>query len=305
MSKQTRRQFIKAVASMAASASALSAIDAEGLSERYAQLVRAERALLSYWRMEGDLKDEKGAAHGKLLGGRARFTSGVAGGKALALDEGYFVTMGKAPHLDVPETTIELFFKITAPPSRRYNPCIIAKRLTSPKTRFSIHVMRDLSRLAVWNGRAVGLVELPFGELRIGEWHHLVVSSTPHELNVYIDGVRCTVIGGAPFTIAAEGLPLQIGASSPRGAEQCVCAIDEVAIYGRVLTERDIARHLKAIGWAERREELLRERKRQWRVWLREQEQMLKRRMSDPQLLARGETRIYRGEYLTGISFPI
>ncbi|HIE52192.1 MAG TPA: glucosylceramidase, partial [Armatimonadetes bacterium] len=164
---------------------------------------------------------------------------------------------------------------------------------------------RDLSRIDLWSGRVVTFVELPAGPLRVGEWHHLVVASTPSLLRVYVDGVRCVVVGGAPFTASANHLPLQVGASSPEGEEQCACAVDEVAIYGRVLSEEDVARHIAAIGWAERREKLLRERQRREGERRRRQEEALRRRMNDPQLLARGQSRVYQGEYLRAISLPL
>jgi len=273
--------------------------------EDYAKALVADKALVAYWRMEGDLKDATGKAPGTLRGGAPQFVDGPAGGKALALDRGQFVTVGQAPHLDVSAMTVELLFKLTARPSGNLNPCLIAKRTSSPKTRFSIHVRRNLERLDLWNGRSVMTAVPPFGPLKVGQWYHLAVAADANQLGVYLDGVRCEMESTGTFSFGADGFPLQIGASQPDGHEQCLCALDEVAIFARVLSEDEIRRHVEALGWAERVAELLREKKKREAELRQKREAELARRLNDPRLFARGETRVYSGEHLTGISLPV
>ena len=272
--------------------------------ESYAQTVLADKALAALWRMEGDLSDGKGEAKGTLQGGKARFVRGPAGGRALALGPKQFVTVGKAPHLDLPATTVELLFSLTARPGAGYNPCLIAKRSGSRQTRFSIHIQRNLQYVDVWNGRSVLSAELPFGPLAPGEWHHLAVAADAKGLAVYVDGVRCAVEGGS-FTFAAKGLPLQLGASQPDGHEPCRCALDEVAIYSRVLSQKDVDGHLEALGWADRAKTLREQQLAREKELERTRQEKLAKRLKDPRLFARGATRVYRDEYLTGISFTL
>ena len=293
------------VAALASCAGLLRAGRAGERSGRYAGAILAEKALAAYWRMEGDLKDQKAAAAGVLRGGAARFVDGPAGGRALALDKGQFVTMGQAPHLDLPQTTVELLFQLTARPPEGYNPCLVAKRSDSPATRFSVHVMRGLGQLAVWNGRSVILIDPPAGPLKVGQWYHLAVAADRRRLAVYLDGLACTVRGGGSFSFAAKRLPLQLGASDPQGREQCLCALDEVAIYSRVLSEQDVDRHVEALGWGEKKRQLLRRMQAREADRKRARREKLAERLGDARLFARGRTRVYRGEHLEAVSLPL
>ncbi len=284
---------------------AVAALPAGEASEGYARMLLSEKGLAAYWRMEGNLTDAKGDASGVLRGGRARFVKGPGGGKALALGKGQFVTIGKTSHLDLPETTVELLFKLTAKPSQGYNPCLIAKRRTSENTRFSVHVQRNLEWLDVWNGSRVISAPVPAEALRVGQWYHLAVAADAKGLSIYLDGLRCDLQSGGSFNFSAMNLPLQLGASSPEGGEQCECDIDEVAVYSRVLSEKEIDRHLEALGWADKKKEFLRQRLAREEQMKRRREERLAKRTNDPRLLARGETRVYRDQHLTAISLPL
>ncbi|GAG25079.1 unnamed protein product, partial [marine sediment metagenome] len=224
-------------------------------AQQYDKVVSAEPDLAAYWPFEGDLKDAKGKADGRPQGGRPQFGDGPGGGDALVLAGGRFVTMGNTPELDLKETTVELWFQPNFQSGVQYNPSIIAKRGEGDHrfTRFSIHVQNDYSRLAVWNGQSVTHYQPPGGPLRKGEWYHLAVSCNRREMQLYLDGVPCGVEGGrGRFNFGRANLPLSIGSSTPNGQELLDCRIDEVAIYRRVLSEAEIARHVDAMGWKKR-----------------------------------------------------
>lgn len=277
-----------------------------GRFEDYSQSIMSHKTLLSYWRMEGNLEDALGKADG-IAKGEVRFVDGPIGGMAIAFDKGGFVTFGETAHIDVPEASIELFFQVLAMP-KGYNPCIIAKRSTSPNTRFSVHVMQGMNALGIWNGRSLARAIL-HEPIQIGRWYHLVVCGGSRYLAVFVDGVRCDVIDGGmecgPFNIALTKLPLQVGASQPDGNEQFPCAVDEVAIYGALLSEEEIAEHIQVARWQDRRDELVKLIEGRRKKFFESQKEMLKRRLSDPKLIERGERRIYSGDNLTGISFPV
>ena len=273
--------------------------------DTYAKTVTSDGSLAAYWRMEGNLGDHVGGAPGTLRGGNATFVDGPEGGKALALGKGQFITAGEAPHLDLPASTVELLFRLDSPPAKAYNPCLIAKRATSPQTRFSIHIQRDFGQMAVWNGRGVFWADVPDAPLKVGRWYHLAVVDGDAGIAMYLDGVKFGTWRQEGYNDAAKGLPLQIGASQTNAHEQCRCTVDEVAIFGRPLSEEDIAAHLAALGWADRREALLRQERDRHEAQVRRHQETVARLLNDPALMARGSTRVYRGEHLTGISLPL
>ncbi|MBN1343922.1 MAG: glucosylceramidase, partial [Phycisphaerae bacterium] len=284
---------------------------AEGPAEAYPRTILAEPGLVGYWRFEGDLIDTKTRKGGALHGEGARYVTGPVG-KALVLDKGQFVTVEKTPELDVPETTVELLFKLTVKPD--CNACLIAKRgeADNKVTRYSLHLSQDLTALLIWNGSAVLRADFPESPLKVGRWYHLAVAATAQGMDVFLDGAEAASIRGGSFTFSQKDLPLRIGAADGRGYEQCPCEIDEVAIHGRALTEADVIRHVEALGWAERRQAILakkealrKERLSRLEARRKRQMEVLAKRMKDPRLLDRGETRVYRGENLTGIRLPL
>jgi hypothetical protein len=225
-------------------------------AEQYAKVVSAEPELVAWWPFEGDCNDVRGAADGRPTGGLPQFGDGPNGGKAMVLNNGRFVTMGNTPQLDLKQTTVELWFQLDFTPGVPYNPCIIAKRADGDHrlTRFSIHVWSDYSCLAIWNGSQVLKFQSPDGPLRRGQWYHLAVACTTEQLRLYLDGVPCPAAEPrGVFNFAQLGLPLSIGSSTPKGQELLDFCIDEVAIYRKALSQSDVARHVDAMGWKDRR----------------------------------------------------
>lgn len=282
--------------------------------QRYAEMVSGEAGLVSHWRFEGDTKDARGVADGEVRGGAAAYVAGPGGGQAVALAGGRFVTTGPAPRLDLGETTLELWFRPTAAPgSTPYNPCLIAKRESSAKTRFSIHIWGDYSGLALWNGRQVLRFAPEGGPIRPNQWYYLAVTATDAGTQVYLDGAPCQAQGPATaFRFDARDLPLQVGASAPKGEEAFAAEFDEVAIYSRALSAADVARHADAMGWTARREELgraARDRQEREKALAAERQagraKRMEELMSDDRLFARGQMRVYRGEHLTAIRLPV
>ena len=281
---------------------------AEGGAKQYADAVGKTAGLVAWWRFEGALTDEKSVAPGTPVGGAAKFVAGPGGGKAVACDGGRLVTMGPAPKLDLAETTVEMWFKLTADAKRGPNPCLIAKRTAGQhqQTRFSIHVWNDYSGLAVWNGKAVSRFTPAMGGIRKGQWYYLVVTSKPGRMRMYLDGVACTPPDGpASFNVAMTELPLQIASSAPTPQEPLDCVIDEVAIYSRELSGDEIAAHADAMGWKDKRERIARKLA---EIKAEQQKRIAQRmaRLTDEKLLfARGEQAVYSGEQLGAIRLPV
>ncbi len=284
-------------------------------AEAYQKLLAAEPDLVAWWRLDGDLRDAKGGSHGVSRGGPAQFIQGPGGGQALLLADGRYLTMGETPELDLPETTVELWFRSDFAPHPGYNPCLIAKRGDGDhtRTRFSLHVMGDYSQLAVWNGRTVMLFRVGDGPIERGRWYHVALSYAAGQTRLWVDGVPADLEGSDDgFNLQQQRRPLCLGSSQPQGAERMACAVDEVAVYRKALCECVIQAHVDAMGWRARRESLQQaravrlerhERKRQ------EQEARRQRRrealLADPALLARGQPTIYRGKHLEAVRFAV
>ncbi len=303
----SRRQFLTTGATVAAAATTPLFARSEDRA-RYANSVLADQDLLAYWRMEGDLDDAKGRAPGMVQGGVPRFVQ-RSGGQAVTLAQGQFLTMGPTPQLDVPISTIELFFQLTATPPKSHNPCIIAKRSTRDDCRFSLHVHRDLSHFVLWNGQYPVRVELLDGPLKIGRWYHLAVTHLRYRVQAYnefyLDGVRCEKSAISAINQRAVRLPLQIGASTPGGNEPCTMAADEVAVYGRYFTAEDAARHADLAGLADRRKCLLAVATARAAKRHTEHMQRVARLLADPVLTERGEPHVYRREHLKAVRMPV
>jgi uncharacterized protein (DUF608 family) len=289
--------------------SALPALQAgEAGSERYAKLVGSHPALAAYWRFEGNLQDAKGVAPGEAQGGLPAFVPGPAGGQAVSLDRDRLVTMGAAPKLDLAETTVELWFQPTFAPGSRPNPCLVAKRIDSPRTRFSLHLWGDYSCLAVWNGHNV-LRYFSYGApLRPGEWFHLAVTAKGNDVRVYLDGLECRREGPpAGFTWGAREFPLRLGWPQPDSGEVFAGAIDELAIYAKALSVEDIEAHVDALGLKRRvsREAIAARVEQERRERTERNQKRLAELMDEKVLFGRGESFVYRGEHLGAIQLPV
>lgn len=284
-----------------------------GAGPEFASMIEKTDGLVAFWRMEGNLHDAKGGFQGKPQGGDVEYVESPAGGKAVSLGPTAWLEFGECPELDLDETTIEFFFKINQMVGEGYNPCLIAKRAASGRTRFSIHVWRDLGQLALWNGKTVTTMVPPDGAFKPGEWYHLAVTNSPKAAFFYLNGVPIGEFEhGGLFSLEVKGLPLQIGAITPEGKEKSDIAVDEAAIYNRVLSADEIASHVDAAGWAERRKQTIDRMAQLKEEQRRHTEELIKanavrtaERLKDPALFVRGETKVYEGAYLDAISLPV
>jgi arylsulfatase A-like enzyme len=178
--------------------------------------------------------------------GRTRYVAGPGGSRAVELYDNGFVNLGAASELELPQTSIELIFKLNSIPGRTYNPSLIAMR-NDNSVRFSLHIMHDLSQLVMWNGRAPVIFPVPGGKLAVENWHHALLTWQGQEVTLYLNGVSLGKKSGS-FNIQAQGLPLLVGASSLAGAEWCTMSAGEVAVYSRALTAEEAAAHAAPVG---------------------------------------------------------
>ena len=199
------------------------------------------------WKLEGNLADAAGKHVGKSVHGPAAFVPGAGGGLALSLDGNRFVEISPSKDLEFPRTTVELWFKAEFPPGLPGNPALMAHRVGHEKTRFSIHVASDYASLMLWNGRRLARFYPPLKPLEQGKWYFLAVTMTGGEVRFFLDGLPCEE-GTVParMNVKGKGYPLLLGAADPKGKERLKGALDEVALYDRILTPAEIARHMDA-----------------------------------------------------------
>ena len=281
----------------------------------YEKRVVAETSLVAFWPLREDLRPVKGAGEFEPKGGAPQFGPGPEGGKALLLADGRYATLANAAEFDLPETTVELWFRPDFAPNPGYNPCILAKRADGDHTitRFSLHILGDYSGLAVWNGKAVMQYAIGDGPLARGQWHHVAVTCTSEKMELYVDGVAAELLGPAGlFSFDRLGLPLSIGSSQPRGAELFVGSLAHLAVYRQALPQSVLAEHVDAMGWQAHRLRLAEmqktraEREAKRRVVLEAQrEQRRAELLSDPALFDRGQPTLYRGEFLEAIRLTL
>jgi uncharacterized protein (DUF608 family) len=285
----------------------------ESAAVNYAKLIAGESGLIGYWPLGGDLKDAKGGMDGEAKGGESAFVERL-GGKALKLDNHRFVTCGATPKLELPETSVELFFK---PEFDRpgYNPCLVAKRENGDhsQTRFSIHLLADYSGFILWNGRQALSYLTEAGELKKGEWHHLTVTFDGRRTLVYHNGVACRAeFAEIVLNLDEKNRPLSFGSATPAGQEFFDGELAQIAIYDRALSPEEIAKHVDAFGWKQARTRLAMvakervERERRIREEIEgKRNERREQLLSDPALFARGEPTVFRGEHLQNISLPL
>jgi uncharacterized protein (DUF608 family) len=287
---------------------------AEAAAQNYAKMIAAESGLIGYWPLNGNLKDDNDDLNGEAKGGVPVF-SNLPSGKALLLEKNRFVTFSDAPELDVPRTTIELLFKADFPTNPGYDPCLVAKRAAGDhvQTRYSIHVARDYSAIIIWNGSQGDVFKVEEGEMQKGVWHHLAVTNKGQETCLYLNGVPCrSEQTNFAFNRQEKNRPLSFGSATPAGQEFFIGELSEVAIYNRVLAAEEVAKHVDAYGWKQRRERLaLVTRERIQREQLAREQAEAKRNqrrdqlMNDPALFAKGEPNVFRGDHLQTISLPL
>jgi non-lysosomal glucosylceramidase len=287
---------------------------AEDAGKAYANMIEAESGLIGYWPLREDVNDDNDRLNGEAKGGTPVFVD-RPGGKALSLEKSRFVTFGDAPEIDVPRTTVELLFKPDFAVNPGYNPTLVAKRSVGDHslTRFSIHVLGDYSGIIVWNGRQGAIFKAEEGEMQKGMWHHLAVTNKGSDTVLYLNGVpcRCDQTKYA-FSRRENRRPLSFGSATPEGQELFSGEMAEVAIYDRVLAPEEVARHVDANGWKQRRERLvIVAREREEREKRAREEADAKRNQrreqlfNDPALFAKGEPTVFRGEHLQTISLPL
>jgi uncharacterized repeat protein (TIGR01451 family) len=211
----------------------------------YSQTVLADTPL-GYWRLgeaSGAVTDTTGGTAGSTTGTVTRDVAGAL----VSGDDGAIAFDGSSGGVNVPDQnkldiangpwTIELWVKLDA---LKLN-TLIGKESGAYQLSVSPEGL-------IWLVKA-GTEVSHYGtnQLQTGGWHHVVwtrAGSSLADNHLYIDGVEDALHGsGSTFTDTSR--PLHIGYEGPDG-EFTDGSLDEVAMYGRPLTQAEVAEHFQA-----------------------------------------------------------
>ncbi len=85
--------------------------------------------------------------------------------------------------------------------------------------------------------------DLSGGEVRVGEWQHLVATYDGTTKRLYVDG---RLVGSQSLPVLPIAVPLRLGAGrtyQTPAADFFIGALDEVALYWQALSEDDVVKH--------------------------------------------------------------
>ena len=197
--------------------------------------------LISWWRAEGDANDETGANPGELRNGAA-FVLPAKVGRGLAFNgtDAYF-SAPDSVSLHPANLTLEGWFSFASGGGTQ----VLAAKALGGGTSDSFVLFTEDGVLKAAVGDAAGLDTALAYDLSpvAGNWYHLAYTydATTGMQALYVDGLeRASGTGGK--MIEYDSQPLTIGADTENGnpSQFFNGKADEVAIYGRALTDTEI-----------------------------------------------------------------
>ncbi len=284
---------------------------AAGVSEAYADALKAHPGLRAHWQFDGNLADAAGRAVAR-SGGTVSYAEGALG-KALKVDSQSPVSVPGADKLrgrKGSRATLELFFKVVSAPAGEQD-VILLSQAKGRQIRYLVGIKNDLSALLYRGGQnpsVLTTINLPTDQpVETGRWYHLAITSYDLDLRAYIDGYECALTGGAfEFTRkGAGGTPLTFGTTSVNGWSSGDILLDEVAVYAEGLTQAQLQQHIRAAGLENHLKDVggIVARVAAQRDAVRERKKAAM--LADPALRAPGSPRVYEGEHLDAIAFQI
>ena len=215
--------------------------------------------MISYWKFdEGEgitAFDSADANDGTLITGPV-WTAGKVGG-ALSFDGlDNYVEVPNSADLDITDAiTIEAWvYMISAPTNMR----VICKPYsisawTSPYADYELVILNEATGWSGYPGRAVYfglnlggawiyLGTTSLNTVPLDAWTHLAATYDGSSMKICINGIE-RAFRSVSGTIGTSDNPLFIGTRTPAPGEVFSGLIDEVAIYGRALSEAEIQQH--------------------------------------------------------------
>jgi hypothetical protein len=206
------------------------------------------RDVMTHWSGDGTANDIVGGTHALTMGG-VRFEPGRYG-RAFSFDsasEG--VSFGRRMEPDIAD--LSATFAAWIKPRRTDAPLHIASRTTAAGWTWSIdkdgHVAFCLGSappdLSCWNGGLVGRTRL-----QPDRWYHVAVTRGPADVTLFVDGRAdgtTPIPAGLASSVEWSTAVLRLGAG-PDGAAPFEGLIDEVLLFARALSARDLVDVMRA-----------------------------------------------------------
>jgi hypothetical protein len=215
----------------------------------YRGLVIGKAALTGYWPLAGNLDAAAGGLALRSGKDKPVFRAGPLGAdSSIDLSNGGYLVIAPSGDLDAPEITVEMLFRVKYSTSGT----LFGIRDGS-STRFSLHFAADSPTLRFWNGAGVTSFEAD-SPVKMGEWHHVAMSTSAGETVVWLNGKRCRPAGATGMAVAAKGLPFLVATTDAKtgGSERAEIQVAHLAIYQSLLGDDAVVARLKALGWEDR-----------------------------------------------------
>jgi hypothetical protein len=199
--------------------------------------------IVAYWNFDGHLLDSIKDFDGTARGTPLAYVDGKAGfGKAIKLDGGnqfVEITGGNENELEFPAGSMSIsgWFKVDAFDTEWQ--ALIAK---GENSNYRVARRAATGTIAYAGGAAEGADDVP--AVNDGQWHHFVAVSdaATNEFGtaLYVDGVRHGVQALKPV-LTGNAMHLMIGENPDARGREFEGQIDDVALWGRVLTAAEVS----------------------------------------------------------------
>jgi RHS repeat-associated protein len=224
----------------------------EDHTKRNARSIRldyASNAKVGHWRMNdsssSQLRDAAGANHGTYVGGHTLGQTGATrdGDSAVRFDGTGYGSVPDAAALDVgDEFTVEAWFKREG----TRDDYLLSKGING------LGIRLRSGKLSLRKTGIGIVVESKVPVLADGLWHHVAVTKKGSDARIYQDGVD---VSGPVTNLTIENTAeaFNIGTAVPGTIERWTGSIDDVALYGKMLSAVDVAqRFLQGGFWQNR-----------------------------------------------------
>jgi YVTN family beta-propeller protein len=191
--------------------------------------------LVSLWRGEGNAFDVVGGNHGTLQGGTA-FAAGKVWQAFSFAGTSYVQAPATVADFGSNPFTVSFWMYAKSDPSG--DAYLVGRSHPNGGQGWDIRFDNNAIKVCGVNGWGFNIESA--ASVALNSWHHIAVASTGSLVTLYIDGV---VKGTSPRSaISSAGNPFRIGYTTDYGGSGFNGLIDDVAIYNRALSAKEVLR---------------------------------------------------------------
>ncbi|MFO0940978.1 MAG: LamG domain-containing protein [Pirellulales bacterium] len=198
--------------------------------------------LVSWYTGDNTANDAVGSNHGTLQNG-ANYNSGGYQRNGFALDGvDDYISVPDSPSLSLTQLTLEAWVKLDSMPALGEGAVIITKGITTTSENYGLYIVNVSGALELvfegYNG-SWRQYSTTGTSLTIGEFHHVAATADGTTISLYVDGrLAKTLVQTVP--LQPNSGQLQIGSAQPSYTNRFSGVIDEVGIFNRALTAKEV-----------------------------------------------------------------